>query len=261
MATMRGVEVFLCVVMALCSLAAYVGAQPYAVTDWTSGAHATFYGGEDASGTMEGACGYGNLYEQGYGTNTAALSSALFNNGLSCGACFALQCETSQTNWCYGNDVLYVTATNYCPQGSFGGWCDYPKVHFDLAYPAFSQLARAVGGVIPIQYRRVPCFKDGGIRFTVGGNPWYLSVVVTNVGGAGDIQSLAVKGSNTGSFESMYHNWGQVWTLGTQFVGQSLSFQATVGEGSFQKTWTFWDAVPSYWAFGQTYEYEYNFVW
>ncbi|CAM6101298.1 unnamed protein product [Calypogeia fissa] len=256
MATMGG-AVFLTTLI-ISTWVAMAGAETYtpmwAVTDWAQ-AHATFYGGQDASGTMGGACGYGNLYSFGYGTNTAALSNALFNNGLSCGACFMLQCITSQSNWCYQGASLTVTATNNCPQGSFGGWCDFPKLHFDLAYPAFTQLAQEVGGVIPVQYRRVSCNKQGGIRFTMQGNPWFDYVLVSNVGGGGDVQSLAIQGGSSG-FIPMQHNWGQFWSTGTNLVGQPLSFNVVLGSGVSQE---FWNVADSGWFFGGTYEAEYNF--
>ncbi|CAN1307939.1 EXPA9 [Linum perenne] len=218
-------------------------------------AHATFY--EGGPSTFGGACAFKDVEKLGYGTNTAALSSALFMGGRSCGACFELRC-VDDPQWCkLGQPSLMVTATDHCPPNDAGGWCNPPREHFDFAWPAFFRIVKPGTGIIPVEYRRVPCLKQGGIRFTFGGNPWFIQVVITNVGDAGDVTAVEVKVEGTEEWTRMDRDWGETWKTGNhELCGKCLTFKVTTSDG---RCVTAVNAAPIGWQFGQTYESRINF--
>uniref|UniRef100_A0A0D9XK16 Expansin n=1 Tax=Leersia perrieri TaxID=77586 RepID=A0A0D9XK16_9ORYZ len=235
------------VVLALCVTSATAG-------DWIAGT-ATFYGGKDASGTMGGACGYGNLYTQGYGVYNAALSSVLFNDGASCGQCYLIMCDSSKTpEWCKAGTAVTITATNLCPPNwalpnNNGGWCNPPRPHFDMAQPAWETIGIYRAGIVPILFQQVKCWKQGGVRFTILGFNYFELFLVTNVAGSGSIKSMSVKGTNTG-WITLTRNWGANWQCNSALVGQALSFQVTSTGG---QTLYIDNAVPDWWKFGTTF--------
>ncbi|KAL0366006.1 UNVERIFIED_CONTAM: Expansin-A11 [Sesamum radiatum] len=134
---------------------------------WTQ-AHATFYGGSDASGTMGGACGYGNLYSSGYGHVR----------------------DHHATNFC---------PPNYALPSDNGGWCNPPRQHFDMAEPAWEKIGIYKGGIVPVSTKGFLA-RSTVVRFTINGRDYFELVMISNVGNAGSIRSVQIKGSKTGGW-------------------------------------------------------------
>lgn len=105
-------------------------------------------------------------------------------------------------------------------------------------------------------YCRVPCKKQGGLKFTFSGNPYFNEVQVWNVGGSGDVSKVQVKGDKTPQWIDMKRLWGQKWQTGIQLVGQALTFRVQTNDGKITET----SVAPNNWQFGQTYEGKNNIV-
>ncbi|XP_074304841.1 expansin-A13 [Silene latifolia] len=222
-------------------------------TQWDT-ARATYYATADPRDTVGGACGYGDLDAAGYGKATAGLSAALFDKGQTCGACFELRCVEDLRNCIPGTSII-VTATNYCaPNLGFsadeGGKCNSPNKHFVLPIEAFEKIALWKAGNMAVQFRRIKCRKEGGIRFAIDGSGAFISVLISNVAGAGDMIGVKIKGSLTG-WLPMSRSWGQNWIINAELKKQPLSFEVTTSD---RATLISYNVAPKTWDFGQSFE-------
>ncbi|CDY29367.1 BnaA06g14290D [Brassica napus] len=136
----------------------------------------------------------------------------------------------------YGTSVV-ITATNFCPP------------NFALPSNNGNPCTIYGGGIVPVVFQRVSCYKKGGVRFRINGRDYFELVNISNVGGAGSIKSVSIKGSKTG-WLAMSRNWGANWQSNAYLDGQYLSFSITTTDGA---TRVFLNVVPSSWSFGQTY--------
>ncbi|CAD6338146.1 unnamed protein product [Miscanthus lutarioriparius] len=244
----------------------YQAAAPFTTSDWQDGS-ATFYGDDSGLGAdFGGACGYGaNDIQSLYSTSTAALSTPLFASGSGCGQCYELRCVNSR--WCNpGSPAVVVTGTNLCPPNwnlpsDNGGWCNPPRQHFDMAPPSFLILAPRVAGIVPVQFRRVPCQRSGGIRFYVQGNYYWLLLYVMNVGGSGDVGDLAVKraGEPDCSYMPASRNWGITYQVFAALGNAKGLVVRMTCYSSPRKTIVVDDAIPAWWSTGLSYQGSNNF--
>ncbi|KAK4795110.1 hypothetical protein SAY86_013104 [Trapa natans] len=218
---------------------------------WVQG-HASFYGAYQSPSTLGGACGYDNTFHAGFGVHTAALSAALSRAGEACGSCYEVRCDFgADPRWCLRTASVAVTATNFCPPNNNGGWCDPPRRHLDMSVAAFMKIARQGNeGIVPILYRRVSCRRIGGVHFTLKGHSNFHMVLISNVGGGGDLKAVSVRGSRARTWAAINRNWGANWQSSIDLRGQGLSFRLTLVDG---RTMDFFNVIPASWAFGQTY--------
>jgi len=97
---------------------------------------------------------------------------------------------------------------------------------------------------------RVSCHRQGGVRFTLRGQGNFNMVMISNVGGSGDIKAAWVRTSRGKIWVSMVRNWGANWQSNIDLRSQRLSFKLTLVDG---KSLDFYNVVPSTWSFGQTF--------
>ncbi|KAL6871470.1 hypothetical protein ACP4OV_014299 [Aristida adscensionis] len=227
----------------------------YGSGGWLAGAGATYYGAPNGDGSDGGACGYQTAVgTQPFDSMIAAGSNLLYRGGEGCGACYEVKCSTNAA--CSGQPVT-VVITDQSPGGLFPGEVE----HFDMSGTAMGAMARPgmadklrAGGVLRIQYRRVPCKYTGvKIAFKVdqGSNPFYFEVLPEFEDDDGDLTAVDLMEAGSHTWTPMVHNWGAMWRLNNgRKLNAPFALRLTSDSG---RVLVASNAIPAAWKPGKTY--------
>nr|GMD76328.1 expansin-like B1 [Ipomoea batatas] len=203
--------------------------------------------------SSDGACGYG---EYGRTTNdgqVCAVSTRLFKNGAGCGACYQVRCKSSGLCGEVGEKVM---ATDYV---------EGQETDFILSYRAYTGLAKQPRmaeflrekGAVDVEFRRVSCNSAAKLRVKIHDNsqyPHYLSILLTNQGGATDIFAVEIYEEENYEWISMRRAFGAVWDLANPPSGE-LKARFLVSSSAAAK-WVESEKaiIPAEWKAGLTIE-------
>ncbi|GJP43424.1 hypothetical protein CLOM_g2885 [Closterium sp. NIES-68] len=223
---------------------------------WDGGYIATISPSE--GGLAQGACGYGTTVNTPIGYATSAVSSVLYEDGQTCGACVAIQCVKNKK--CNGK-LTTVTVTNHCKGNrTHGGLCMLPKKSIMLPPTVYDQIVTSRdAGDISVRAMRVPCPRKGGIQVKVlMGNDWFINLLPLNVAGPGTISKAEAQLIGSGGFKPLTRNFGTTWSLnGIKVGGKALTLRLTSNFNG--KVVVLKNVIPASWQVNQTYGGEDNF--
>ncbi|KUL86394.1 hypothetical protein ZTR_08148 [Talaromyces verruculosus] len=234
---------------------------------------------DPANFTLRGnfAAPNGNYYTQFWPMIPSLDTSAQQDNYLSCGECF----ELVRT---YPNGTLYATndagyspplileIVDSCPCAANTKWCCGPgvdqcqevsdftygcplpngSIHLDLSDVAMTraQAGTLVEGVIPTQYKRVPCPKVGNVYLWLRGSagPYFFQITAVNAGGLGSIEADYPEGHP----QERYGAWVLPANAGPINLPMGVRLTSATGEQIVNEAvitnWTApATAIPGYW--------------
>ncbi|KAI3910719.1 hypothetical protein MKW92_008480 [Papaver armeniacum] len=215
---------------------------------------AAYYPNSDEKGTEVGACGFGTFGAKINGGDVSA-ASALYRDGVGCGACYQVRCTNPA--YCSDNGVTVVITDS--------GSSD--NTDFILSRRAYAKMAQTKDlaatildqGIVEIEYRRTSCsYPNNNIQFKIDENsnyPHYLAFVIWYQQGKKDVTAVQLCETGNLTCKLLDRSHGAVWAVVSPPSGP-LSIRMLLSDvEDGDETWAVpVNNIPSVWKAGDVYD-------